>query len=155
MKTKKLKNSKTRKAHKTHLAFTRKDTNRVENLVVLKITHSPKISGPKEVFEALCKGITSWVEETEHGKNLWQYTCEDLNIGDILGEHKDKKLAKYLKIQGIKKWKPIYELVDQEEISYDRVLAHPKDPRPSQSPDEGPGQTKQTSQTPQETISNT
>jgi hypothetical protein len=112
---------------KTHISFIRKDVSKIDNMVIIQYTHKKALQTPKDVFDAFRGGITQWVEETEEGKNLWNYSSEDLNIGDILGENKNKTLSKFLLERGIKKWKPIYELVDQEEYSYDKVLANPKE----------------------------
>jgi hypothetical protein len=112
---------------KTHLSFVRKDINHIENMVVVKFKHKKSLVNPYQVFKAFKTGITRWVENTEKGQNLWNYTCEDLNIGDLLGEYGNKELNKFLSIEGIKSWKPIYELVDQEEFSYDKVLASPNE----------------------------
>lgn len=110
---------------RTHLTFTRKNAYNIENLVVVKFSHKVSLNTPYLVFKAFTKGITNWVENTHEGKNLWKYTCEDLNIGDILDQHNNKELSEFLSVEGIKKWKPLYELVDQEEFSYDKVLASP------------------------------
>lgn len=110
---------------KTHLSFVRKDINHIENMIIVKFKHKKSLVNPYQVFKAFKAGITRWVENTQEGQNLWNYTSEDLNIGDILGEHKNEELNKFLSLEGIKKWEPIYELVDQEEFSYDKVLASP------------------------------
>lgn len=112
---------------KTHLSFVRKDIDRIENMVIVQFKHKKSLKNTHEVFKAFKTGITNWVENTKEGENLWIYTSEDLNIGDLLGEHKNKELNKFLFVEGIKSWKPIYELVDEEEISYDKVLASPKE----------------------------
>jgi hypothetical protein len=110
---------------KTHITFVRKDINSIENLVVICFSHKKTLKTPYEVFKAFTTGITKWVENTEEGQTLWNYTSEDLNIGDILNSSGNKTLNKYLAKEGIKKWATIYELIDQEEFSYDKVLAHP------------------------------
>jgi len=112
---------------KTHLTFTRKGNYNIENLVVVQFSHKKHLKTPYEVFKAFTNGITKWVEETEEGKDLWLYTAEDLNIGDLLSHSDTKTLNKYLEAEGIEKWKTAYELIDEEEISYDKVLATPKE----------------------------
>lgn len=37
----------------------------------------------KQVEEDLCAAVTLWIKETEEGKKLWEYSVEDLNIGDL------------------------------------------------------------------------
>jgi hypothetical protein len=109
---------------KSHLAFVRKDIAKIENMVVIQLEHNKCLTNQRQVLDALTKGITKWVENTQEGQELWKYTSEDLNIGDILSYHKNKTLIKYLKKEGIYKWKPKYELVEQEEVSYDRILVN-------------------------------
>jgi hypothetical protein len=111
----------------TCLSFIRRDLNNIENLVVIRFKHKKRLHTPSDVLKAFCKAITTWVEKTEEGKSLWRYTSEDLNIGDILSFNENKSLTPFLKTEGIKSWKTIYELVDQEEVSYDKVLASPKE----------------------------
>lgn len=36
-----------------------------------------------EVKAALTAATTNWINTTEEGRNLWSYSCEDLNIGDL------------------------------------------------------------------------
>jgi hypothetical protein len=114
-----------KKTKKSHIVFTRKDINSLENMVILKIKHTEELDSPYQVFNAFSNAITKWVENTEEGRALWNYTSEDLNIGDILSSGSNKSLAHCMKKEGILKWKPIYELIDQEEFSYDKVLASP------------------------------
>lgn len=116
---------KSKKTKQSYLVFTRKDMNTIENMVILKIKHIDEIKSPYLVFSAFSKAITKWVESTKEGQDLWHYTSEDLNIGDILSSGSNKKLNHFMNKEGIKKWKPIYELVDHEEFSYDKVLANP------------------------------
>lgn len=112
---------------KTCLSFIRRDINHIHNMVVLRFKHKKTLKTPPEVLNAFTNSITKWVENTQEGKDVWSYSSQDLNIGDILGEYKNPMLNKYLCAKGIKNWKPIYELVDEEEVSYDKVLASPKE----------------------------
>jgi hypothetical protein len=65
-----------------------------------------------------------WVETTDAGRKLWDYSSEDLNIGDLANEE-DEDLNRLLVKEGIASWKVIYSLGADEEFSYDRVLAKP------------------------------
>jgi hypothetical protein len=112
---------------KTCITFVRKDIATIEDMVIVKFTHKNRLKTPREVLEAFTHGITKWVETTNGGRKMWEYSSEDLNIGDLLSLGKDKSLKKNLKQVGIKKWKPIYQLVNGEEVSYDKVLASPNE----------------------------
>jgi hypothetical protein len=97
----------------------------LENMCLVKFSHSPTLQTPKEVMDAFERGITKWVETTTEGKKLWDYSSEDLNIGDMIGLDQNEELNKLLISQGIISWKPTYQLIEKEEYSYDKILANP------------------------------
>jgi len=111
----------------TQIAFIRKDDGTLDQLALIRFTHEDKFSNPAEVIEAFKAGVTAWVEKTEEGKKLWDYSSGDLNIGDLFGEEENEQLNECLAEAGIQIWALVYQLSEQEEISYDTVLAAPKE----------------------------
>lgn len=52
-------------------------------------TRNPKydeLVSEKGFFAAITRALTKWVKETESGKNAWQASGEDFNIGDLVNE---------------------------------------------------------------------
>lgn len=39
----------------------------------------------EEIVPAIKRALTKWVSQTESGKKAWRATCEDFNVGDLLG----------------------------------------------------------------------
>jgi hypothetical protein len=111
----------------TDIAFTRQDGLVLSNLLVLRVEHTySKTAGVKTlILPAIKAGITEWIEKTKAGKEAWDYSCEDLNIGDIASSHTtDKELLACLRRQGITGLDVVFELSDANEVSYDHVLVN-------------------------------
>jgi hypothetical protein len=62
--------------------------------------------------------VTEWVCKTDEGMALWEYSCEDLNIGDLLCDGFDS-LMPFLNKRGIKSVDG-FQLMN--EVPYDTVL---------------------------------
>lgn len=116
-------------AKTTEIAFTRLGgglDRGLELLTLVRITHDPKLGTPEKVMGAFKRGITKWVETTEEGEKLWDYSCEDLNIGDIGGLESDGALGKLLATEGIHSWEETFCLCSENNFSYDTILADPE-----------------------------
>jgi len=98
----------------------------VEQLVVIQFTHTLDIPADdnEPLMAAFIRGITSWVETTETGKDAWEDSMEDLNIADFLNIN-DSALDACLVVEGIYKVECVFRLSDGMAESYDRVLAEP------------------------------
>ena len=112
----------------TEITFTRMDNARIDCLAVVKFTHQDRINTADELLAAFKKGVTKWVETTKEGKEAWEYSSEDLNIGDLFGYELDEDLGRLLEAEGIQTWECVYQLCEGEEFSYDTVLAEPDEP---------------------------
>lgn len=55
----------------------------------------------KVLIDKLKVGITDWINTTKDGKDVWDYSSADLNIGDIAGYEKDESLIDCLSEHGI------------------------------------------------------
>lgn len=108
------------------IPFIRKDGCRIDQLAVIQFTHDEKLKTAAAVLEAFERGITDWVESTVRGKKAWDYSSEDLNIGDMLGEEENEDLNSRLRREGISIWRCSYQLSEEEEVSYDKILATPE-----------------------------
>lgn len=110
---------------RTDLVFTRNQKFHLENLLILRFTHTENLQNEEEVLEALERAVTEWVETTPEGREAWEDSCEDFNIGDFCCQE-DPQLQDCLKTHGIHSVETRFELVESQEISYDRILAHPE-----------------------------
>lgn len=55
---------------------------RVDDIVVCRFQTYDIVDNSIDI---LCRAVTKWVNQTEEGKNIYEYSSEDLNIGDISG----------------------------------------------------------------------
>jgi len=109
---------------KTHIAFTRKSSHQIDLLRVLGFTHTQALKSEQEVLDALQKAVTHWIETTPQGLAAWEESCEDFNIGDLCS-CEDFELQASLKSHGILSIETIYEFTPNQEVDYDKILAHP------------------------------
>lgn len=47
------------------------------------------INTHRNPMTALAEAVSSWVDETPEGRKLLEYTCNDLNIGDLAEVYED------------------------------------------------------------------
>lgn len=75
----------------------------------------------------LNKAMSKWIEETNEGRDAWESSCGDLNIGDIATyQHDtDPTLTPYLEAQGIS-IKRVEVMGANNSLPFDTVLAHPE-----------------------------
>jgi len=106
---------------KQTLTFIRMGSCEVENLVAVEVS----LDNPKhDAHTQLTKAITQWVEETQEGADIWDESCGDLNIGDLLNASTDE-LNTFLIRNGISGMETKYEFFRDDVIPYDTVLAEP------------------------------
>ena len=74
---------------------------------------------------AFQSGVNDWVESTPEGREIWEQSSGDLNIGDLDGYEEEESLKRKLAEKGIFKWKDNYTLGNSNEVAYDRILAQP------------------------------
>ena len=109
--------------HRMTIPFIRLDRDRVDAFALLHVDSIHKELEP--TMEAITRGVTAWIKGTEEGKAAWDYSSEDLNIGDLLGGYlpDDADLRTCLIAEGIEveSLNRIGDITDI--VSYDRVLA--------------------------------
>jgi len=54
----------------------------VTTSALLKVQHVKKMS-PDKILETLKKALTDWVKNARKGREAWQESCGDFNIGDL------------------------------------------------------------------------
>lgn len=64
-------------------------------------THDLRREGPFR--RALTKAITEWIRVSEDGKEAWEYSGRDFNVGDLSSYENDPVLEKQMKDQGIRR----------------------------------------------------
>lgn len=79
-----------------HEGFDRDTT----TLAILTLTHEADID-QNEVFHRLTTAITDWVRKTDSGKQAWQNSSQDFNIGDLIHHDGDPALARFLHWHGL------------------------------------------------------
>ena len=55
-----------------------------ENLVAVVTYSSNKELNQDSMMDLLSKAVTEWASNTEEGKEAWEHSCEDFNIGDTI-----------------------------------------------------------------------
>jgi len=93
-------------------------------LVTAKVL-TDELKGEKEFLKALVKGITDWVRTTGNGKQAWEASSHDFNVGDLVDYQSDFCLKQRLQKEGIYEFN--VETFSCNQIcgfwSYDTVLA--------------------------------
>lgn len=81
----------------------------------------------REFFNALKKAVTSWVRDSVRGREQWDETMGDLNIGDLgmLGPDDYDDLSSFLNLEGITNFDVniLSAPTDGFEWNYDTLLA--------------------------------
>ena len=112
-----------REWRRTQIAFTRQSES-LEHLLVVEFTHETSLDTKEKVLEALKNGLNKWMEKTKEGAQEWDCSGEEFNIGDLMTIN-EESYAPFLNEEGIGEIKLVYELNQDEIVSYDKVLASP------------------------------
>lgn len=110
--------------HSTEIAFSRMDGCELDTLAVIVFEHHAKLDTEAAVLAALKQGVTNWVKTTKEGKEAWEDSVEDLNIGDLDGHENNPELQASLAAEGITDWDCIFSLSIGNQVSYDKILVH-------------------------------
>ena len=89
-----------------------------------RILGEPVLDTPDEIMAAVKKSVTSWVNETTEGRDLWfGHACEDLNIGDLACYGISPALQERLNDVGINSLDiDIVSANDLEQFHFDSIL---------------------------------
>ena len=106
------------------LIFTRHEGMKGITSLAIAQLEMDEIFDENETLNRLKEAVTNWVNETEEGRKLWDYSCEDLNIGDLAACASREDLIPYLKKAGIKDFNFLFcGDVSSGAHSFDTVLA--------------------------------
>lgn len=109
----------------TNIPFIRQNGWRgIDQLLVVCFTHAETLRSAAEVLSAFKNGITEWIKTTKEGREVWDDSSDDLNIGDMAGYEYDRDLRTILQKHGILSWEIVFELTESNQVSYDEVLAN-------------------------------
>lgn len=107
-----------------YFAFTRKHGfSEIETLWLVKIDLINMESGLDDALQALTASVTNWIKETEEGREAWEESCEDFNVGDLFLQSREL-LRPFLEKYGIAGVDLVYQLSEGEEVSFDRILVN-------------------------------
>lgn len=78
------------------------------------------VNEPGDCLSALKEAVTAWVLGTEKGKELWELSQQDLNIGDLAEYLDDRELSLELEKRNFR----FLRVVEPDDaVSFDTVLA--------------------------------
>ncbi|ADC73236.1 hypothetical protein TK90_2751 (plasmid) [Thioalkalivibrio sp. K90mix] len=89
--------------HNRTLNFARQEGFSTTTLGVLNLSVSDEKLGDDDILRRLIVAITAWVSGTPEGRALWESSCEDLNVGDLvhLSGSEIESLQPFLAQQGV------------------------------------------------------
>ena len=90
-------------------------------LVVLRIV-TTKDSTRDGALDSLQTGCTEWAKATLSGRNAWDDSAEDFNVGDLILHLDNEALKGCLHVEGIESVGVVYEFYEGQAVSFDRVL---------------------------------
>lgn len=118
-------NNQTRRAW---LTFTRHEAGEYGVTSVGFIELETSLPSQDVIVDALTSATTAWVNKTAAGREAWEESCKDLNIGDLElhGAFSDTSFITELAQRGITKAKcQVFECADA--LAYDTVLVNSGD----------------------------
>ena len=110
--------------------FTETDALGVTKLKAVSVRTTAR--SQEELLARLDRGLTAWMQQTNEGKDAWDRSGDLFNIDHVLGccgrdGTPVASLRPYLEREGIFEMKEICHLNTAEQVSYDRILAHPRE----------------------------
>jgi len=78
----------------------------------------------KSVLKKFIDVVTQWVSSTEEGKEAWEYSSEDFNVGDLASYEDEIKeaMSKELMANGIHDFEILWGGDSTEIVSFDTIL---------------------------------
>jgi hypothetical protein len=74
-----------------------------DNRYVVIVNVESEYNSTKDIIQALKKSLTEWVNETQAGRDAWEYTVEDFNISDLIDVGIGDDIKNFLCKNGIHK----------------------------------------------------
>ena len=96
------------------IVFTRPE-NDGGTIAIISLTPLDSPSFHADVFRRLITGVTRWVSSSESGQEAWEYSSEDLNIGDLSQYEGEPELVNALEGAGIVDFRVI-EMFDNNTV---------------------------------------
>ena len=117
------------KTNKVPVRFiVKRDSSDEMTMAIITANAHHAISKQFAFLDAVKRAVTFWINHSPKGKELWVYSVEDLNIGDLSSYLGDKQLILALNAEGIFNFD--VSIVSEGECSstwnYDTVLVHPE-----------------------------
>jgi hypothetical protein len=107
----------------TQLLFVRHEgVDVIDALMVVGVDHDGRFKDPREAFNAVRDAVTAWMVGSADGREAWEQSGEDFNIGDLLAGGCSGSLRPFLEDRGISDLRADYQLGENEEVHYDTVL---------------------------------
>lgn len=75
----------------------------------------------RDILTVIRSAITAWVKTTKEGKKAWEYSSDDMNIGDI-GDDPPLSLRRLPNKEGITGWTCVWQGGGLDTVPYDTVL---------------------------------
>jgi hypothetical protein len=118
------------------MLFTRNDSMKLDAAAFLQFR---TFHDDQTAHKAFDNAVTYWVAHTEKGKQVWEHSGKDLNVGDLLGHDAfaDPVFIKILQLNGLE-YLNGHGFSEVEHISYDHVLVDSSQ-LPEDDPAESPG----------------
>lgn len=70
---------------------------KIKNIIIVRLKTLRPVYVEESPPNCLIEAVTQWVERTKYGKECWEYSCGDLNIGDLSSY--EKHFRKWLRRQ--------------------------------------------------------
>lgn len=113
--------------HQQQLAFIRYEGIQGLDCLLVMEFKTAQPMGRDAIMAALRRALTKWAETTAEGREAWEQSSEDYNVGDFLGDCETPEVLRLLADEGILGIEVIYQLSSSEEVSYDALLMHVSD----------------------------
>ena len=63
---------------------------------IVSCEQTQDVNTVEKMLERIKNAVTDWIKVTKAGMEMWEYSSEDLNIGDLSTGYTDKDLQKFL-----------------------------------------------------------
>lgn len=107
---------------KTTLLFTRSESAMVSTLAIVSVT-SNLSQDPAVLMVNLKSAITSWIKSTDEGKDAWNESRGDFNIGDFASYCNNDSMKQCLVDEGLLSVNVTIIDSANEHIPFDTILA--------------------------------
>lgn len=65
------------------LPFVREESGRTSTMTIVRLTTRKPVRTAEQKTKTIIEAVSKWVKDTDDGKECWNQSCADLNIGDL------------------------------------------------------------------------